>query len=99
MKLYNPEKADTYVFAVVPVGAKEGTDPTYVAVKADGIEEAENSLLASRPPMKNAYPHAMGRYDEIGRYMTYQPPVEGIRPGKFILHPIAQQEYQEARAF
>ena len=100
MKLYSPEKANCIVIAAVPTNAKEGTDPTYVAVAAGGIEEAEQSLISDkRAPMRNAYPHAMGRYDELGRYCTYQPPIENVRPGKFILHPLAQREYEEARSF
>jgi hypothetical protein len=95
MKLYDPSSANKFVFAAVATNAKEGTDPTYVAVSAGDVDAAEASLMADkRAPMRNAYPYVMGRYDEHGRYCTYLPPVEGIRPGRFVLHPLAQEEHK-----
>jgi hypothetical protein len=41
----------------------------------------------------------MGRYDEFGRYMTYKPPVEGSTPGRFVLHPFAEEERKREEAF
>jgi len=97
MKLYNPSDADKFVFAVIGKNDKEGTPAKYISAPGSGMEDALN--LLTKQGWKTAAPQCMGRYDEIGRYMTYQPPVEGIRPGKFIPHPIAQREYKEARAF
>lgn len=97
MKLFSTEDSNCFVFAVVPMNAKEGTPAEYKAIKAPDIESALRNIddRKHRP----AAPHCMGRYDELGRYMTYQPPVEGIRPGKFILHPLADKEYKESRAY
>jgi len=97
MKLFHPDSANKFVIAAVPNNAREGTDPTYVAVKAGGIEQAEQSLLADqRAPMRSAYPYVLGRYDEKGRYMTYKPPIDGVTPGRFVVHPLAQQEMAAA---
>lgn len=96
MKLFNPQSANAFVFAAVAPNAREGTDPTYVAIHAGGIEEAENSMLADKKaPLRNAYPYVMGRYDERGCYMTYCPPIEGVKPGRFVLHPLAEDEMRK----
>lgn len=97
MKLFSPDDRDCFVFAVVPVNAKEGTPPEYKAIQASGVEQAMRVIDDRR--CRLAAPHCMGRYDHLGRYMTYQPPVEGVRPGKFILHPLADQEYKASRDF
>lgn len=97
MKLYRPDKIHQFVFAVIGSKDKEGTPAKYVSVQGSGIDDALD--LLTKQGHKEAAPHCMGRYDELGRYMTYQPPVEGIRPGKFILHPLADKEYKESRAY
>lgn len=97
MKLFNPDSANKFVIAALPSSAREGTAPTYVAVQAGGIEEAELSLITDkRSPMRPVYPYVLGRYDDKGRYMTYKPPIDGVTPGRFILHPFAQQEMAAA---
>lgn len=95
MKLFDPEAPNTFVFAVVPVGAREGTDPTYNGFQAGSIESAELQLDLKR--LRNAYPYVVGRYDDQGRYCTYQPPIEGVMPGRFIVHPTAHAEYAAQR--
>lgn len=97
MKLFNPVHADHFVFAVCKIGYKQGETPNYTPVKAVDVETAERQLFSGK--LTNVYNYPVGRYDELGRYMTYQPPVEGIRPGKFILHPLAEKEYKESRAY
>ena len=97
MKLFTEKHADHFVFAVCPKGYKEGTKPNYAPVKAADVETALKQLDAER--LVNVYPHVMGRYDHLGRYCTYQPPIEGIRPGKFILHPVADAEYKASRPY
>ena len=89
MDLFNKDKIGKYVFAVVPEGAKEGTPPTYESVGAPGIDQAEQVL--SYDKKRNAYKHPLGRYDEEGYYCTYCPSVEGIKPGRFVRHPLAEQ--------
>ena len=97
MKLFNPSHADHFVFATCPKGYKEGTAPKYAPVKAVDVETAERQLFSER--LINVYSYQVGRYDQQGRFMTFQPPVEGIRPGKYIVHPLAQQEYETYRSF
>ena len=89
MKLYNPNLAKQFVFAVCPKGYKEGTKPSFVASAGADTEIAEQALATER--LVNVYPHAMGRYDEEGFYCPYTPPIEGIKPGKFVRHPLAHQ--------
>ena len=89
MDLFSTDKIGHYAFAVVPEGAKEGTPPNFEAIEAPGLEEAERTL--SYMKKRNAYKHVLGRYDEQGFYCTYCPSVEGIRPGRFVRHPLAEQ--------
>ena len=89
MKLYSAKAAGDYAFAVVAANAKEGTDPDFITVKAGGIEQALNQIQAKG--QRNAGPHVLGRYDEQGYYCTYCPAVEGIKPGRFVRHPLAEQ--------
>ena len=97
MKLFNPDSANKFVIAAASANAREGTDPTYVAVMAGSIEQAEQSLHADKKaPMRPVYPYVLGRYDEKGRYMTYKPPIDGVTPGRFVLHPLAQEEMAAA---
>ena len=96
MKLFSPKTPNAFVIAAVPTNARDGIAPTYVAVTANGIEEAENSLLADKKaPMRNAYPHVMGRYDDRGCYMVYKPPIEGVSPGRFVVHPMPEEEMRK----
>ena len=99
MKLFDPSEAEKFVFAVCPRGYKEGTAPQYVGIAGGDMETAEKQLSLGSKPLVSVYPHACGRYDDFGRYCTYQAPVEGVRPGKFILHPLAQEEYLASRSF
>ena len=97
MKLFSPETKNQFVFAVLPKAAKEGTAPAYRTVDAYDFEEANRKL--EKFQLRNAYPYPVGRYDEFGRYMTYKPPVEGVTPGRFVLHPFADQERKREEAF
>ena len=90
MKLYDPQKINHFVFAVVDAKAREGTAVSFMAVVGGDIEGCEN--IIDRNQKRNAYPHCMGRYDELGRYCVYKPGIEGISPGKFIVHPLAAEE-------
>lgn len=97
MKLFSPETKNHFVFAVLPKAAKEGTAPAFRTVDAYDFEEAERKL--DKYQLRSAYPYVMGRYDEFGRYMTYKPPVEGSSPGRFVLHPFAEEERRREEAF
>ena len=95
MKMFNPQEAGRFVFAVVDKGAREGTPPTYSTVSGPDIDSCHRSIEASKS--RSAYPHPVGRYDENGRYCTYKPPLENVerlQHGRFCLHPLAQQEYE-----
>lgn len=92
MKLYEPQAANHFVFATVSITAREGTAPDYKAISAQSIDAALNQLDASR--LRSAYPYPLGRYDEHGRYCTYTPPIEGVTPGRFVLHPLAYEEHK-----
>lgn len=97
MKLFDDNAKNAFVYAVVGKNAKEGTPPTYQAIHGGSFEECEGKI--EQRAQRNAYPHVVGRYDDLGRYCTYQPPIEGVRPGKFILHPLADAEYKASRAY
>jgi hypothetical protein len=97
MKLFNPESKNHIVYAVLPKAAKEGTAPAFRTVDASDFEEAERKL--DKFQLRNAYPYPLGRYDEFGRYMTYKPPVEGGTPGRFVIHPFAEEERKREEAF
>ena len=100
MKLYSPEQRNHFVFAVVPLNARDGEKPKYVAIFAGDVDSAEQQLMSDRKaPMRNAYDHVMGRYDEFGRYCTYCPPIEGVKPGRFVLHHMAEDERKKAEAY
>lgn len=92
MKLYEPQAANHFVFATVPFTAREGTAPDYKAISAQSVDAALNQLDAAK--LRSAYPHPVGRYDEHGRYCTYVPAIEGIKPARFVLHPLAQEEHK-----
>jgi hypothetical protein len=95
MKLYDPKNANGWVFAYAGKNAKEGAAPTYGCVQAESIEDAERYL--EQKALHSVYPYPMGKYDEFGRYCTYKPPVDGIAPGRFVLHPLAEEEHKRER--
>ena len=97
MKLFSPETKNQFVFAVLPKAAKEGTAPAYRTVDAYDFDEANRKL--EKFQLRNAYPYPIGRYDEFGRYMTYKPPVDGVTPGRFVLHPHSEEERKREEAF
>ena len=95
MKLYDPKNANGWVYAYVSKTAKDGTPPTYGCVQADSTDDAERYL--EMKAFRNSYPYPLGRFDEQGRYCTYKPPVEGVTPGRFVLHPLAEEEHKAQR--
>ena len=95
MKLYNTKEINQFVFAVVPKNAREGAQPAFKCCGSDSIESCEANIDAKA--MRNAYPYCMGRYDEKGRFCVYKPPIEGISPGRFVVHPLAEEAYQVDR--
>lgn len=97
MKLFSPDCKNQFVFAVLPKAAKEGTAPAFRTIDAYDFDEASRKL--DKFQLRNAYPYPMGRYDEFGRYMTYKPPIDGITPGRFVLHPHAEEERRREEAF
>ena len=96
MKLFEPEAAEHFVFAVVPMNSKEGAMPDFKAIRAGDMESALNQMDGRVRP---AAPYCMGRFDHLGRYCTYCPGIEGIMPGRFVLHPAADAEYKASRAY
>ena len=96
MKLFEPEAAEHFVFSVIPQNAKPGAIVETKCVRAGDVETAINQLDGR---YRLAAPFCMGRYDHIGRYCTYCPPVEGIMPGRFVLHPFADAEYKDSRPY
>ena len=81
-KLYDPEKANQYVWPMTPKAYKPGQSTSY--------------QLTSEPSPKNwemqgfvmAGPCQVGMYDDEGYFCTYQPGIEGLRVGKYyrVLH-------------
>ena len=77
MKLFEPEAAEHFVFAVVPMNAKEGAMPDFKAIRAGDMESALNQMDGRVRP---AAPYCMGRFDHLGRYCTYCPSDSGLIP-------------------
>lgn len=81
-KLYDPDKANQYVWPMTPKAYKPGQSTSY--------------QLTSEPSPKNwelqgfqmAGPCQVGMYDNEGYFCTYQTGIEGLRPGKYyrVLH-------------
>ena len=77
-KLYDPDRANQYVWPMTPKAYKPGQSTSY--------------QLTSEPSPKNwelqgfvmAGPCQCGMFDSEGYYATYVPPVEGFRVGKYI---------------
>ena len=90
MKLFRPDKKNQFVFAVVGKGDRDGAGAKYMSQVAASIDEALDLII--KQGFKPAAPHCMGRYDEFGRYCTYCPPIDGVTPGKFVLHPMADAD-------
>ena len=81
-KLYDPEKANQYVWPMTPKAYKPGQSTSYQFTENPdpGKWEMQGFVMAG--------PCQVGMYDDEGFYCTYQPPVEGVRPGKYyrVLH-------------
>ena len=95
MKLFSPQNANAFVFAVVDAKAREGVAPNYNCVPGESVDDCLAYL--DRSGKRSPYSYPMGRYDENGRYCTYKPPLENVerlQHGRFCLHPLAQQEYE-----
>ena len=90
MKLFNPESAGHFIYAVLPKTAREGTAPSYQAIAGTSFDDCEQRI--ERNGSRSVYPYPMGRYDDKGRYETYRPGIEGVRPGIFTIHPLAAEE-------
>ena len=81
-KLYEPDLKGNYVWPMTPKAYKPGQSTSY--------------QLTSEPSPKNwelqgfqmAGPCQVGMYDNEGYFCTYQPGIEGLRPGKYyrVLH-------------
>lgn len=97
MKLFDPEMAGCFIYAVVQKNAKEGTPPDYKPYRASSMEAAERTIDGSG--LRAVYPFVLGRYDTQGLYETYRPPVEGVTVGRFTPHPLAKDEMRKERGF
>jgi hypothetical protein len=97
MKLFQNDQYDKLVYAVIGKNDREGTAPRYIAIQSDNQESAEMAI--EKMGLKSCYPYPMGRYDQVGRYETYKPAVDGVGPGRYVLHPLAQEEYLRDRPF
>ena len=62
MKLFEPEAAEHFVFATIPVNAKPGAVAEYKAIRAGDMESALNQMDGRVRP---AAPYCMGRYDHL----------------------------------
>ena len=81
-KLYDPEKANRYVWPMTPKAYKPGQSTSYqFTEKPDpGKWEMQGFQLCG--------PCQVGMYDNEGFYCTFQPGIEGLRVGKYyrVLH-------------
>ena len=83
-KLYRPDidKLPAYVWPMTPKAYKPGQQTTYQLTHDPSPKNAELQGYVMAGPCQ------VGMYDDEGFYCTYQPPVEGVRPGKYyrVLH-------------
>ena len=90
MKLYDPSYANSYIWPMVPKGAKPNEPCQYKATRD------ESPALWTDKGWTMAGPHCTGRYDMQGLFETYCPPVPGASGsqglGRFIPHPFARDE-------
>tara|TARA_E500000331_G_scaffold30486_2_gene25643 strand:+ start:2321 stop:2653 length:333 start_codon:yes stop_codon:yes gene_type:complete len=78
MRLYDPNVADSYVWPMTAKNAKPGQPTTYQLTKEPSPKMWEERGYVMAGPCQ------VGMYDDEGFFRTYQSPVEGIRPGKYI---------------
>ena len=78
MRLYDPNVADSYVWPMTAKNAKPGQPTTYQLTKEPSPKMWEERGYVMAGPCQ------IGMYDSDGFYATYMPPVEGVRPGKYI---------------
>ena len=78
MRLYDPNLADSYVWPMTAKNAKPGQPATYQLTKEPSPKMWEERGYVMAGPCQ------IGMYDDSGFYATYMPPVEGVRPGKYI---------------
>ena len=78
MRLYDPNLADSYVWPMTAKNAKPGQPTTYQLTKEPSPKMWEERGYVMAGPCQ------IGMYDSEGFYATYMPPVEGVRPGKYI---------------
>ena len=76
-KLYDPEKANQYVWPMTPKAYKPGQSTPYQLTSEPSPKYWEMHGFVMAGPCQ------VGMYDDEGFYCTYQPPVEGVRPGKY----------------
>lgn len=95
MRLYNPEHAGCFVYAVAPKNAKEGSPPVYQPISGMDFDDCQRRI--EQRGNRSIHAHPVGRYDDVGRYCTYCPSVEGVQPGRFVLHPQAAREHKAHR--
>ena len=76
-KLYDPEKANQYVWPMTPKAYKPGQSTSYQFTESPdpGKWEMQGFQLCG--------PCQVGMYDNEGFYCTYQPGIEGLRVGKY----------------
>ena len=78
MRLYDRNLADSYVWPMTAKNAKPGQPTTYQLTKEPSPKMWEERGYVMAGPCQ------IGMYDSEGFYATYMPPVEGVRPGKYI---------------
>ena len=100
-KLYRPDidKLPAYVWPMTPKAYKPGQQTTYQLTHDPSPKNAELQGYVMAGPCQ------VGMYDDEGFFCTYQPPVEGVRPGKYyrVLHgeqiEEAKSNYERARTY
>ena len=82
MSLYDPSKAGNYVWPMTPKAYKPGQSTSYQLTKEPSPKNWELQGFVMAGPCQ------VGMYDNEGYFCTYQPGIEGLRPGKYyrVLH-------------
>ena len=94
MELFDARLANAYIWA-----CSEKKDRSFPPKQVfRGTQSASFDKLAIDHNQIGDYP--IGRYDELGRYHTYCPPIPNVAAGlgRYIMHPHALAAYAAANA-
>jgi hypothetical protein len=94
LELYRPDLAGRFVWAVV--SKNDRTTPRKTQYVSTLTDSPDNLTHEGLEPVTSC---PTGKFDAIGRFMTYLPPIPNHHGGlpRYVLHPWANQAIDDAR--